>query len=337
MKILVTGGSGFILSHVSEHFVRLGHEVTILDRFSYAGKARNLAGIIDKVELVIADTAESDLEYRLGDRKFDVCIHGASETHVDRSITDPLCFQRSNVIGTTRMLEYLRQHQPQIQRVIVYSTDETFGPTPLGVAFDENAPMKPSNSYAASKVAMEALAHAYWVTHKLPTVVMRSCNTYGTRQHPEKVIPKFVRQMLSGHSVTLYNDGRGSRDWLHTHDHARAVALLMEKGVAGTSYNLAAGEEHTDADIAERIAAVLKSRDDAETIFSQISYVPGRPGHDRRYFMDGSRIRALGWKPIVPFEDGFRETVLWNAQNTGYWDSDVVRLKDTVQMATALG
>ena len=332
MRILVTGGAGFIGGHVVEYLVGRGHDVGVFDKFTYAGKAKNLAAVLDRVDLLIGNLATGDRAKVAAEWGPEAVVHMAGDTHVDHAIRDPFRFQYNNVLGTCALLEALRQMSRPPSRVLVYSTDEVFGPTPGGVAFDESAAFRPSNAYSASKMGVEGLATSFYVTHGLPTVIVRPCNTYGPRQHPEKVIPKFVRQMINKQPVTLYNDGQGARDWLHVHDHARAVEVLLERGEPGTSYNLAAGDEHTDSEIAHGIERILRAGGYLDGIVNIVN-VPGRPGHDRRYFMDGSRLRALGWVPIVQFDDGFHETVLWNARNTDYWNTDVVRM----QMATVTG
>lgn len=323
-RILITGGAGFIGSHLTDHFVESGHTVAVADKFSYAGKGRNLADVLPRIDLLIGNLASGDLAKRCAEWGPEVVIHAAGDTHVDMAIADPFRFQVNNVLGTCSLLEALRRMDKPPRKVIVYSTDEVFGPTPGGVAYREDQGFRPSNAYSASKVGVEGLASSFWVTHGLPTVVVRPCNTYGRRQHPEKVVPKFTGQILRGEPVTLYNDGEGSRDWLHTSDHARAIAAIIEHGEPGTSYNLARGDERTDRQVYEMIVGVLR-----DTGFSgepATTYVPGRPGHDRRYIMDGSRLRSLGWTPAVDWADGMRDAVLWNVQNAHWWDGDAVRL-----------
>ena len=290
-RILISGGAGFIGGHVVEHLVGLGHTVAVADKFSYAGKARNLAAVLDQVDLLIGSLSTGDLAKRCAEWRPEAVVHMAGDTHVDLAIADPFRFQVNNVLGTCSLLESLRQMEKPPQKVVVYSTDEVYGPAPAGVAFKEDQPFRPSNAYSASKVGVEGLATSFYVTHGLPTVIVRPCNTFGSRQHPEKVIPKFVRQMINKQPVTLYNDGQGARDWLHVHDHARAVEVLLERGEPGTSYNLAAGDEHTDSEIAHGIERSLRHSGYLDGVVS-ITNVPGRPGHDRRYFMDGSRLRA---------------------------------------------
>src|SRR5262245_6356294 len=216
VKVLVTGGAGFIGSAVVQHLVTQGHDVIVADRFTYSGKARNLGPVLKDVQLLIGDLATGDLAARCAEAQPDWVVHLAAETHVDHAIAHPERFMWSNVVGTTRLLQALyAQEGPYPGKIVVYSTDEVFGPTPAGARFDEQAPFKPSNAYSASKVGVEGVATAFHVTHGFPTVIVRPCNTFGPGQHPEKAIPRWVGQYLRGEPMTLYNDGQGSRDWLH--------------------------------------------------------------------------------------------------------------------------
>ena len=338
MRILVTGGLGFIGSHVVRHFVNQGHEVIIADILSYAGKVRHIEDVLMHVKLLIGDLAMGDLAERCAEQHPDYVIHMAANTHVDRAIRDPESFMYSNILGTTRLLQALyKEHECLLaddmwgtgfpRKIIVYSTDEVFGSTPAGVCFNESAPFRPSNAYSASKMGVEGIASSFFVTHAMPIVVVRPCNTYGVGQHPEKVIPKFVGQLLRGECLTVYNDGRGVRDWLHVEDHARAIEALCIHGVAGESYNLAAGEEHSDLGIALHIVEIVTGMPQGGPASTMpIVYEPGRPGHDKRYAMDGSKLRALGWSPQVEFAQGFAETVRWNMEHADYWEHDLVKV-----------
>ena len=348
MRVLITGGAGFIGSHMTEYFVSQGHDVCVADRFTYAGKGRNLQAVLDRIHLLIGDLSTGDLPERCAAWRPDWVVHMAAETHVDRAIEAPEQFIISNVLGTTRLLQALWTHHVRNdpwyrgqafeterpsgfspQKIIVYSTDEVFGSTPPGRAFDEQTPFCPSNAYSASKVGVEGVARSFYVTHQMPIVVVRPCNTYGPRQNPEKVIPKFVQQMLHDEPVTVYNDGRGARDWLHAYDHARAIECLLQHGEPGESYNLGAGEEHTDLEIATYIFLELQALGhlpSEQKLADIIKLTPGRPGHDKRYMMDNTKLCALGWKPIVDFQGGFADTVSWNITNWDWWRHDTVEL-----------
>lgn len=316
MRLLITGGAGFIGSHLVDHFVDAGHDVHMVDRFSYAGKAKNIARHIFKSKLWIGNLCDAEFCAKLAAYQFDAVVHTAANTHVDRSISDPVQFTLDNVLGTNQLLHAL-QGGLTPYRIILYSTDEVYGSTPTGRRFDEQTPFSPSNAYSASKVGVEGLARAYWTTHRLPVMVVRPCNTYGRRQHPEKAIPRFVGQAVRGEAITVHNDGGGSRDWLHTSDHAAAIECLIEKGVAGEAYNLAAGDEHTDIDVAQYVLEITGSK-------SKIIHVQGRPGHDRRYWMNGGKLRSLGWQPKMPFTEGFADAVEWTMRNQDWWQHDYV-------------
>lgn len=327
MRILITGGAGFIGSAVTKFFVERGHEVIVADRFTYAGKARNLEPVLQDVAFLFGDLATGDLAERCATTRPDWVVHLAAETHVDHAIAHPERFVQSNMVGTTRLLQELYREDYHPGKIVVYSTDEVFGPTPAGIRFTEHAALRPSNAYSASKVGVEAIATAFHVTHAMPIVVVRPCNTYGPGQHPEKAIPRFVAQCLRGEPMTLYNDGQGSRDWLFVTDHAAAIEFLLRLGVPGEAYNLAAGEEHTDTDIARRIAELLRDEAlPADPAALPIVYRPGRPGHDRRYAMDGSKLRALGWETRRRFDEAFAETVFWNAAHQDFWINDLVKV-----------
>ena len=313
-KVLITGGAGFISSHVAGYLGKQGFEVHVADRLSYAGKIRNVAGNCPDAKLWMGDLKSSEFCDKLAAIGFDAVIHAAGNTHVDHSIKDPISFTLDNVLATNQLLHAFEKTPT---RFVIYSTDEVYGSTPAGCIFDESTSFNPSNAYAASKVGIEGLARAYFVTFGMGIVVVRSCNTYGRGQHPEKAIPRFTRQCLKGEPITVHNDGSGSRDWLHTHDHARAIRLLMEQGQPGQAYNLARGEEHTDLEVATRIAELCHTK-------PNILFVPGRPGHDRRYWMDGTKIRTMGWAPEVPFDWGLRDAVEWTIDNQDWWEHDYV-------------
>ena len=320
---VISGGAGFIYSHVARHFVNLGWDVIIADHFDMQGKGKNIADLLPRVRLIIGDLTVGALAARCAEVRPDYVVHAAAYTHVDDSITDPERFMLNNVLGTTRLLQAFSQSGHIPTRILIVSTDEVYGSTPPGVAFTESQPFAPSNAYAASKVVVEAIAGAFHTTHTLPILIVRPCNTYAPGQFPAKVIPKFIGQLLRNELVTLYNDGQGSRDWLHAEDHARAVETILDRGQVGEAYNLGADEEHTDRDILIRIEAILSYLGYLTTPGS-IAKVPGRPGHDRRYRMQTDKLRALGWVPQVAFSDGLRETVRWNAEHQEYWAHDLV-------------
>ena len=333
MRVLVTGGAGFIGSYAVAELLREGHQVGIADRFTYAGKAKNLqaAGALGRVDLLIGDLATGDLAARCAAWSPEGVIHMAAETHVDQAIAHPEAFILSNVLGTTRLLQALAD-SATLEAMVVYSTDEVFGPWDGVAPYDERQPFAPSNAYSASKVGVEAVTNAFVQTHGLPATILRPCNTYGPRQHPEKAIPRFVTQALRGQKLTIYNDGQGSRDWVYAEDHARATVTLLGRLARGlpcrAAYNLAANASHTDQEIATAVLEVLMgegwmARQPHDAL---IQYVAGRPGHDRRYLMNGDALAAdTGWAPRMPFWQGLEATVRWNATEQAWWETDAVR------------
>lgn len=320
-KLLITGGAGFIGSHMAEYFSggRDSYDVYVADRWSYAGKWRNLESVLRKIHIMPGDLKNQDFCDNVAREHFDLVIHLAANTDVDMSIKNPIDFTRDNVEGTNRLLFSL-QRLSSPEKIIVYSTDEVFGSTPEGTQVLEDARHFPSNAYSASKVGIEAVVQSYLVTHGMPIVVVRPCNTYGFRQHPGKIIPHFVKLVTEGKPLTVFEDGKGRRDWLHTLDHARGIETLLAFGKVGEPYNMPAGEEHSCGEIGERILDILGKKG-AER---QIEYVNVRPGHDKRYWMSGVKIAQLGWKPQEEFDYQFRQTVLWFHENPDWWKRDPI-------------
>ncbi len=314
VEVLVTGGAGFIGSN----FVRFALErhpdwhVTTFDKLTYAGRRENLHDVIDHLRhtFVQADVADASVARRLVERS-DLVIHFAAETHVDRSIMEAGEFIRTDVTGTFVLLEAAR-HARRLRRFVQISTDEVYGSVPEG-ASRETDELRPRNPYAASKAAADRLAYSYWATYDVPVVVTRGSNNYGPYQFPEKVIPLFVTNAIDDIPVPLYGDGRNVRDWLHVLDHCRALDLLIAQGVNGDVYNIGGGNEVANVDLTHRILALLRRPD------SLIAHVPDRPGHDRRYRLDTTKLRRLGWSPEVAFDEGLRETVSWYRQNEWWW------------------
>jgi dTDP-glucose 4,6-dehydratase len=312
--ILVTGGAGF----VGSHFIRLilgrhaQTRVVNLDKLTYAGNLDNLADVQDdpRYEFVLGDIRDRDLAGRLFGR-VQAVVHFAAETHVDRSIHDAGEFVLTNVHGTYTLLDVLR-NAPGIEAFVHVSTDEVYG-SRTGRPARETDPLAPSSPYAASKAAGDHLARAYHVTFGLPTIVLRPSNTYGPAQFPEKLIPLFLTNALEGRSLPVYGDGLHVRDWLFVEDNVRAVEAALLRARGGTVLNVAGGSELSNLDVAGRILEALDAPRDL------IRFVPDRPGHDRRYAMDTSLIRGLGWRPEVPFAEGLQRTVRWYAANGAWW------------------
>ncbi len=315
MKILVTGGAGFIGSH----FVRLvlrerpDWDVVNLDKLTYAGNLENLADIAGnrRYHFVQGDIGDPETAGRVMEG-VDAVVNFAAETHVDRSIMSADEFLRTDILGVHNLLETARKVKPA-PRFVQISTDEVYGSIATGSA-TEDAPLTPNSPYASSKAGGDLLALAYHRTHGLPVVITRSSNNYGPNQYPEKVIPLFITNLLEGRKVPLYGDGQNVRDWLHVEDNCRAVLLVLEKGEVGRAYNIGGGHELTNKELTSRIIAAMGKGPE------WIEPVTDRPGHDRRYSVDCARVRALGWVPRIPFERGLAETISWYAANRGWWE-----------------
>jgi dTDP-glucose 4,6-dehydratase len=315
MKLLITGGSGFIGSNFIRHMIESHTDLEIinLDLLTYAGNPDNLKGI-DKdprYNFIKGDICNRDIVNSiLKKNQVNAIIHFAAESHVDRSIIYSSDFVRTNVTGTYNLLECARLHS--IQKFMHISTDEVYGSTPQG-SFTETDMLSPSSPYSASKASSDLLALSYFKTHKLPVIVTRCTNNYGPYQFPEKLIPFFVTNLIDGKKVPIYGTGKNVRDWIHVNDHCRAVEFLLSKGVFGEIYNIGGGNEWTNIEITQKILSLLK-RDK-----SMIDYVKDRPGHDFRYSVDCSKLRSLGWIPEYSFDDGLDATVTWYSQNEWWW------------------
>lgn len=318
MKLLVTGGAGFIGSH----FVRavLGDElpglegvrVTVLDKLTYAGNFANLGPVAenDRLDFVPGDVADAPLVDSVL-RGHDAVAHFAAESHVDRSIVTAAAFVTTNVAGTQVLLDAALRHG--VGRFLLVSTDEVYGSITDGT-WAEGVPVAPSSPYAATKAGGDLLALAYHRTHGLPVSVTRGANTYGPYQHPEKLIPRFVTNLLSGRSVPLYGDGTQVRQWLHVGDHCRALALVLTRGEPGAVYHVGGTAELTNRDLTGRLLTLCDAGED------RIEHVPDRKGHDRRYALDDRRIRdELGYEPRTGFDEGLAATVRWYRDNPAWW------------------
>ncbi len=334
--LLITGGAGFIGSTLVRRILarRDGTLVTVLDKLTYAGNLANLDAVTADVDqaarlnIVIGDIADPEVvrpllaadPVGLGAHAaaaavtgvavppVDAVVNVAAETHVDRSILDPEAFLRTGVIGVHVLLEVVREalaaDPARRIRFLQVSTDEVYGDVAEGRS-TENDNLAPRSPYAASKAAGELLVRACHITYGLDTVITRGSNTYGPHQHPEKLIPLFVTNALAGEPLPMYGDGMQVRDWLHVDDHAAGIEFALEHGVAGEVYNIAGGTELANREVITRLLAA------ADRPWSLVRSVPDRPGHDRRYAMDGAKLRALGWVPTVDFAEGLPATVAW--------------------------
>lgn len=318
MKILVTGGCGFIGSNFI-HFILKNYPsagITNLDLLTYAGNPANLESIRKnkRYKFVRGDIRDSKLVNRLMGKYPDVVINFAAESHVDRSLYKPAEFLSTNVLGAQTMLESARQHN--IKRFIQISTDEVYGSLgPKEAAFTEKHPLEPSSPYSASKTAADLLVKSYEKTFSYKAIITRSSNNYGPYQFPEKVIPLFITNALTDKPVPLYGDGLNVRDWLYVEDNCRAIATVMLKGRLGEIYNIGGNCERTNLYITKTILKILNQP------LSMIKYVKDRPGHDRRYALNISKIKQqLGWQPKYRFENGIKKTILWYLDNQKWWE-----------------
>jgi len=315
MKLLITGGAGFIGSNFILSMMNSHPEVEIinLDVLTYAGNINNLKSV-DKnprYTFIRGDICDPNKVNAILDKhRVDTIVHFAAESHVDRSITMASEFVRTNLLGTQNLLECARHHQ--IEKFIHISTDEVYGSTITG-SFTENNILSPSSPYSASKAGSDLLALSYFTTYKLPVIITRCTNNFGPWQHPEKLIPLFVTNLLEGRKVPVYGTGQNVRDWIHVSDHCQAVEFLLKKGNFGEIYNIGGGNEMTNIEITEKILTLLKKDE------SLIEYVTDRPGHDYRYSLDCSKLRMMGWSPRYSFEEGLKDTVEWYIRNEWWW------------------
>jgi dTDP-glucose 4,6-dehydratase len=324
--LLVTGGAGFIGSELVRRLLarRDGTRVTVLDKLTYAGNRANLARVeadpeqADRFAFVEGDIADAALVGPLV-ADADAVVNVAAETHVDRSILDPEAFLRTGVIGVHILLEAVRREtgraaagqRPRAPRFLQVSTDEVYGDIPTGRSVETDA-LAPRSPYAAAKAASELLVGAYRTTFGVDTVITRGSNTYGPHQHPEKLVPLFVTNALAGEPLPMYGDGMQIRDWLHVSDHASGIEFVLRHGEPGEAYNVPGETELPNREVIGRLLEAT-GRD-----WSLVRTVPDRPGHDRRYAMDGSKIHALGWAPAVAFDDGLKATVAWYRGNPAW-------------------
>jgi dTDP-glucose 4,6-dehydratase len=314
VKVLVTGGAGFIGSN----FVRYALDthpdwhVTTLDKLTYAGRLENLQSVKDhpRHRFVKGDIADAAVAGPLV-RESAIVVNFAAETHVDRSIQSAGEFITTDVFGTFVLLEAARQ-SAALQRFVQISTDEVYGSVREGSS-RETDELRPRNPYSASKAGADRLAYSYWATYNVPVVITRASNNYGPNQFPEKIIPLFITNLIDDIPVPLYGDGQNERDWLHVLDHCRAVDTLIDKGADGEVYNIGGGNQVRNVDLTHRLLEL------AGKPASLITPVPDRPGHDRRYSLDTTKLGSLGWRPRVDFEQGLAETVKWYRENERWW------------------
>ncbi|HEY4281630.1 MAG TPA: dTDP-glucose 4,6-dehydratase [Chthoniobacterales bacterium] len=317
MRVLITGGAGFIGSNFVRHLIHSRRDVEIVnfDSLTYAGNPESLADIADnpRYKFVRGDITDKQDVNSVFEERPDALVNFAAETHVDRSIEDPSPFLRTNVLGTQCLLDAAKRFK--LAKFVQISTDEVYGSAPAGGTFTEETILDPRSPYAASKAAADHFVSAYANTYGLPAVVLRCTNNYGPYQFPEKLIPLMIANAREDKSLPIYGDGMQERDWLFVEDYCSAIALALEKAAPGSIYNVSAGAPQPNLKIVRTILSHLGKPE------SLMQYVKDRPGHDRRYALDSTKIRReLGWSPVVTFDEGIRRTIDWYETNTAWLD-----------------
>jgi len=314
MKILITGGAGFIGSNFIRYLLSKhpDYKIMNLDKLTYAGNLDNLKDVEDNpnYRFVKSDICDPEIVDKLM-QGVDVVVHFAAETHVDRSIVDADSFVKTNVFGSYVLLEKALEYK--IKKFVHVSTDEVYGSIEKG-SFKETDALNPSSPYAASKAGSDLLARSYFLTHKLPVVITRSSNNFGPYQYPEKLIPLFIINAMQNKPLPVYGDGMNVRDWLYVVDNCEAIDLILHKGMDGEIYNIGGGNEKKNLDITK---VILKELDKPDSL---IKFVEDRPGHDRRYSIDCTKIKKLGWKPRNKFDDALKKTIEWYINNKWWWN-----------------
>jgi dTDP-glucose 4,6-dehydratase len=306
MKILITGGAGFI----GTNFVHYIHEnydydIVVLDKLTYAGNKDNLKDMLPDIQFIRGDIGnEEDVKVAMKD--CDLVVNFAAETHVDRSITDPSIFVKTDVLGTYNLLEHVRKYD--VEKYLQISTDEVYGSIEDG-SFTEESNIDPSSPYSASKAGGDVLVSAYHKTYDLPVLITRSSNNYGPYQYPEKLIPLFILNAMQDKPLPVYGTGENVRDWIYVMDNCSGIDTVLNKGEFGEVYNIGGGNEKTNIEITHMILDLLGKSE------SLITYVEDRLGHDLRYSLDSTKTKKLGWKPEWSFEDGLKQTVEWYRDN----------------------
>lgn len=319
-RILVTGGAGFLGHHIIGYLIdKTDWNIVCLDRYDNSGNPNRLLDL-DNFDPKRVKLMWWDLKAPLNDQvteelgMFDYVLHLAASSHVDRSIVDPLSFIMDNVVGTTNLLVWAKDGGLNKEgKFINFSTDEVFGPAPDGYAHKEDDPHKPSNPYSASKSGQEAIGYAFYITYHLPVITTHTMNNFGERQHPEKLVPKTIRSVINGEPMPIFaelnEEGKleavGSRFWIHCRNTASAIKFLLEKGVGGESYNIIGFDELTNLEIADKVAKLV-----GKPLIPQfVDFHKTRPGHDRRYALDGTKLKELGWEPEMSFDESLKQTV----------------------------
>ncbi len=322
MKLLVTGGAGFIGSEFVRQAVKKGYKTSVVDKLTYAGGLERLKEVEDKISFYRCDITNAEfLEYIFEREKPEVVVHFAAESHVDRSILCPESFLKSNVLGTYALLETARKRE--VKLFINISTDEVYGELGETGKFTEETPLNPNSPYSVSKASADMLGRAYFRTYGLPVITVRPSNNYGPWQYPEKLIPVVIIKALQNQSVPVYGKGLNVREWLYVEDCARAIFNIIERGKPGEIYNVASGEEKRNIEVVKAILDLLNKPHEL------IKFVKDRPGHDFRYSMDFTKVvKECGWKPEVSFEKGLELTVKWYLEHKDWLFRKAEELKD---------
>ncbi|MBS7251957.1 MAG: dTDP-glucose 4,6-dehydratase [Candidatus Freyarchaeota archaeon] len=315
MRVLVTGGAGFIGSNFVRYMLsKYDYKIVVLDKLTYAGRLENLGDIMRNIEFIRGDICNKEDLERVGE--CDAIINFAAETHVDRSILDAGIFVKTDIFGTFNLLEFCRRLDIPLVQV---STDEVYGSIAEG-SFKEEDALNPSSPYSSSKAGADLLARAYYKTYGLPVMITRSSNNFGPYQYPEKLIPLFIVNALQNKPLPLYGDGGNVRDWIYVLDNCEAIDLVFHKGKKGEIYNIGGGNERTNLEISHMILDELKKPK------SLIKFVKDRPGHDWRYSLDCKKIKLLGWKPKCKFEEALKNTIKWYKENQWWWEPLITQL-----------
>jgi dTDP-glucose 4,6-dehydratase len=311
MRVLITGGAGFIGSNFVHYMLNTHQsvELVVLDKLTYAGNVENLKDVLDSIRFVKGDICDEG-PVKLLMKDCDCVINFAAETHVDKSIVNSAAFVQTDVLGTQVLIEAAKDNQ--IERFVQVSTDEVYGSIRSG-SFSESDKLDPSSPYAASKAGADILLSSYFKTYKFPCVITRSANNYGPYQHPEKLIPHFITSAIRNNKLTVYGQGHNIRDWIHVEDNCKAIDYVRQMGKTGEVYNIGAGNEKSNLDVTK---AILQLLDKPSTL---MTFTKDRLGHDFRYSLDCSKIKALGWQPRISFEDGLEQTVRWYQENELWW------------------
>lgn len=321
MTILVTGGAGFIGSNFIHYMMEKypDYKIVCIDKLTYAGNLRNLETVLDKknFRFIKGDICDRELVYRIfEEEKPDIVINFAAESHVDRSIESPDIFLKTNILGTQVLLDASRKYN--VKRFHQVSTDEVYGDLPLDrsdLKFTESSPLRPSSPYSASKASADLLVLAYHRTYGVPVTISRCSNNYGPYQFPEKLIPLMIINALNDRPLPVYGDGRNVRDWIHVKDHCEAIDIIIHRGKEGEIYNIGGENERANIDV---VRMILKELGKPESL---IRFVKDRPGHDRRYALDISRMKKeFGWSPKISFEEGLKSTIKWYLENRSWWE-----------------